>query len=146
MVPLGATRHKGAGSSPPGEKAQHRRRVPVCSGETPRAVPTCSVALGWPPSLHSFSDKLVGGLVTKLCPTLVTPWTVARQASLSMGFCRQEYWSGLPFPSPGSKLNFFQPKFQDGFIQNLWVGWRDDSDHQEIFRFLWRWSRTGHFD
>ena len=31
----------------------------------------------------------------------VTPWTVAHQASLSMGFSRQEYWSGLPFPSPG---------------------------------------------
>ena len=30
----------------------------------------------------------------------VTPWTVTRQASLSMGFSRQEYWSGLPFPSP----------------------------------------------
>ena len=30
----------------------------------------------------------------------VTPWTVAHQASLSMGFSRQEYWSGLPFPSP----------------------------------------------
>ena len=30
-----------------------------------------------------------------------TPWTVAYQASLSMGFFRQEYWSGLPFPSPG---------------------------------------------
>jgi len=30
-----------------------------------------------------------------------TPWTVAYQASLSMGFSRQEYWSGLPFPSPG---------------------------------------------
>ena len=30
----------------------------------------------------------------------VTPWTVARQATLSMGFSRQEYWSGLPFPSP----------------------------------------------
>ena len=28
-------------------------------------------------------------------------WTVARQAPLSMGFCRQEYWSGLPCPSPG---------------------------------------------
>ena len=28
-------------------------------------------------------------------------WTVARQAPLSMGFSRQEYWSGLPFPSPG---------------------------------------------
>ena len=29
-----------------------------------------------------------------------TPWTVARQASLSVGFSRQESWSGLPFPSP----------------------------------------------
>ena len=29
-----------------------------------------------------------------------TPWTVAHQAFLSMGFSRQEYWSGLPFPSP----------------------------------------------
>ena len=33
--------------------------------------------------------------------SFVTPWTVANQASLSMGFPRQEYWSGLPFPSPG---------------------------------------------
>ena len=31
----------------------------------------------------------------------VTPWTVAYKASLSMGFSRQEYWSGLPLPSPG---------------------------------------------
>ena len=31
----------------------------------------------------------------------VTPWTVAHQAPLSMGFSRQEHWSGLPFPSPG---------------------------------------------
>ena len=33
------------------------------------------------------------------CLTL-TPWTVAHQASLSMGFSRQEHWSGLPFPPP----------------------------------------------
>ena len=39
--------------------------------------------------------------VVQSCPTLATPWTVARQAPLSMGFSRQEYWSGLPFPSPG---------------------------------------------
>ena len=38
---------------------------------------------------------------TKSCPTLAIPWTVACQAPLSMGFSRQEYWSGLPFPSPG---------------------------------------------
>ena len=41
-----------------------------------------------------------GGLVTKLCPALETPLTVAHQPPLSMGFSRQEYWSGLPFPSP----------------------------------------------
>ena len=38
-------------------------------------------------------------LVAQLCLT-VTPWTVARLDPLSMGFYRQEYWSGLPFPSP----------------------------------------------
>ena len=32
--------------------------------------------------------------------SLVTPWTIAHQAPLSIGFPRQEYWSGLPFPSP----------------------------------------------
>ena len=33
--------------------------------------------------------------------SFATPWTVVHQASLSMGFPRQGYWSGLPFPSPG---------------------------------------------
>ena len=41
-------------------------------------------------------------LVAKSCPTFCDPRTVARQSSLSMGFSRQEYWSGLPFPSPGN--------------------------------------------
>ena len=35
----------------------------------------------------------------------VTPWTVACQVPLSMGFSRQEYWSGLPLPSPGDLHN-----------------------------------------
>ena len=34
-----------------------------------------------------------------------TPWTVAHQAPPSMGFSRQEYWSGLPFPTPGDLPN-----------------------------------------
>ena len=42
--------------------------------------------------------------VAQLCPTLVTPWTVAHQASSSMGFSRQEYWSGVPLPSPSVSL------------------------------------------
>ena len=41
-----------------------------------------------------------GGLLAKSCLTLATPWTVNCQAPLSMGFSRQEYWSGLPFPPP----------------------------------------------
>ena len=40
------------------------------------------------------------GLVAKSCLTLGTQRAVARQARLSMGFSRREYWSGLPFPSP----------------------------------------------
>ena len=50
--------------------------------------------------IHTTTCGGGGGLVAKLCPTLVTPWTVACQAPLSMGFSRQEYWNGLPFPSP----------------------------------------------
>ena len=45
--------------------------------------------------------SFLGGLVTKRCPTLAIPWTVAHQAPLSMGFSRQEYRSGSPFRSPG---------------------------------------------
>ena len=37
--------------------------------------------------------------------TLVTPWTAAYQAPLSMGFARQEYWSGVPLPSPCVYMN-----------------------------------------
>ena len=39
--------------------------------------------------------------VAQSSPTLCDPWTVACQAFPSMGFPRQEYWNGLPFPSPG---------------------------------------------
>ena len=45
------------------------------------------------------------GLVTKSCPTLAIPWTVACQGPLSLGFSRQEYWNGLPIPSPGDHPN-----------------------------------------
>ena len=41
------------------------------------------------------------GLVAKMCQTFVTPWTVACLAHLSMEFSKQEYWSGLPYPSSG---------------------------------------------
>ena len=52
---------------------------------------------------------------------LATQWTVAYQASLSMGFSRQEYWSGLPFPSPASqdKINTISFQSKAGIIWSL---------------------------
>ena len=46
-----------------------------------------------------------GGLSAKSCLTLLTPRTIDFQAPLSVGFSRQEYWSRLPFPSPGDLLD-----------------------------------------
>ena len=51
--------------------------------------------------MPEITNNFGGSLVDKSCQTLVIPWTVACQVPLSMGFPRQEYWSGLPFPSPG---------------------------------------------
>ena len=45
------------------------------------------------------------GLVAKLFPTLLQPQGLAHQDLLSKGFPRQEYWSGLTFPSPGDILD-----------------------------------------
>ena len=49
-----------------------------------------------------------------------TPWTVALQSPLSMGFPRQEHWSGLPFPSPGDLpdpgIKTASPELADGFF------------------------------
>ena len=44
--------------------------------------------------------------VAQLCLTLATPWTAAHQAPPSMGFSRQEYWSGVPLPSPYSDYSY----------------------------------------
>ena len=49
----------------------------------------------------------------------VTPWTVACQSFLSMGFSGQEYWSGLPFPSPGA--------LPDPGIEPVSSAWQVDS-------------------
>jgi len=59
-------------------------------------------------------------LVDKSCLTLYTPWTVARQSPLSIGFPRQEYWSGLLFPSsgalPGPGMELPSPSLAGGFF------------------------------
>ena len=52
--------------------------------------------------IRSMSPLLHCDLVTKLCLILCDPMNcTAHQAPLSLGFSRQEYWSGLPLPSPG---------------------------------------------
>ena len=63
--------------------------------------------------------------VTKSCPPVVTPWTVACQAPLSMGYSSREYWSGFPFHSPGDLpdpgIKPGSPAFQaDSWLTKLW--------------------------
>ena len=59
-------------------------------------------------------------LVAQSCLTLCNPWTVACQAPLSVGFPRQEYQSGLPFPSPedfpGPAMEPTSPALAGGFF------------------------------
>ena len=42
--------------------------------------------------------------VAQSCPTLLDPWTAAHQAPPFMGFSRQEYWNGVPLPSPRESI------------------------------------------
>ena len=56
-----------------------------------------------PPQIPAnLSESVSSSVVSQLFASL---WTVARQAPLSMGFSRQDYWSGLPFPTPGDLPN-----------------------------------------
>ena len=63
------------------------------------------------------SMKNGGGLFAESHPTFETSWTVAWQALLSMGFSRQEYWSGLTFPSsvdlPNPGIKPVSPSLQE---------------------------------
>ena len=61
------------------------------------------MALSFPALISLIKDLHNTNKVKSLSRVLlfVTPWTVAYQAPPSIGFSRQEYWSGLPFPSPG---------------------------------------------
>ena len=72
-------------------------------------------------------------LVAVMSDSFATPWTMAHQAPLSMGFPRQEYWSGLPFPSSGDlpnagiellslalQLNYFTSEASGKFLNILY--------------------------
>ena len=66
-----------------------------------------------------------GGLFTKWCPAFATLWSVVYKDPLSVGFSRQESWSGLPFPSPGDLpypgIEPRSPALQaDSLVTELW--------------------------
>ena len=67
----------------------------------PEAFRTVSFERGHASSLFGPLPKKVKLKLLSHVRLFATPWTVAYQAHLSMGFSRQECWSGLPFPSPG---------------------------------------------
>ena len=71
-----------------------------------------------PRKVIKYSYRLHGCMLSCFsCVRLfVTPWTVALQAPLSMGFSRQEYWSGLPLPSPG---NLPDPGIEPGWLSHI---------------------------
>ena len=76
-----------------------------------------------------------------------TPWTIAWQAPLSMGFSRQEYWSGLPFPSPG---DLPKPGIEPG-SPALWADALSSEPPGKPLHFSWEknnkspsyWERSG---
>ena len=80
----------------------------LCLWKLPLPLITFMIALhahlgnsGLSPSLKVFNLIIPVCYLLSRVQLLVTPWTVTCQAPLSIGFSRQEYWSGLPFPSPG---------------------------------------------
>ena len=101
-----------------------------------------------------------GGLVAKSCPTLAIPWSVACQAPLSMGFLRQEYWSGLPFPtlenlsdpeiefkSPALQADSLPLGYQDLFVAHRYFPLKTSCQRRESaqssWECIWQFPRVG---
>ena len=100
----------------------------LLSGEARQTASTGLLA-AFPCTFCSFSHSPVYWDLIPLCVCVrvlsivqlfATPWTVAHQAPLSMGFSRQEHWSGLPFPPPGdlpdSGIKPASPALAGGFF------------------------------
>ena len=83
--------------------------LPALAGFFTLVFPAAMSVLGLSVTFHQNQREL--SLYLSRVRLFATPWTVAHQAPLSMGFSRQEYWSGLPFPSPGDLPNpGFEPR------------------------------------
>ena len=106
------------------------------------------IAPAWPEItfIHNFSKTfpmlfphlLLSSCVCVLrCVLFATPYTVAYQAPLSMGFPRQEYWSGLPFPSSGDLTDpGIKPK-SPVFFKNVLFFTDTSYNHSHIWSLLW---------
>ena len=74
----------------------------------------------------------------------VTLWTVAHKAPLSMGYSRQEYWSGLPFPSPGYLLNPViepgSPHCRHSLLSYVHIIMHKHHHHPSPDLILWNWN------
>ena len=105
---------------------------------------------------HTFSSfsKYVLSVCTRCCSViLLTPWTIAHQAPLSMEFLRQEYWSGLPFPPPGifptqesnphllHHKGFFTTEPPGKPTQNAGRIKLGSTKRQRLHPFFWEWKR-----
>ena len=76
-------------------------------------------------------------------PLFATPGTVAGQAPLPVGFSRQEYWSGLPFPSPGhlpnpgiEPMSLLSPALADGLFTTSATGEREEKHFLYLFPLI----------
>ena len=75
----------------------------------------------------------------------VTPWIIVHQAPLSMGFPRQEYWSGLPFPSPGDKpdpgMELSSPALQANSLPSEPLGKPHFTTYMcaNVLWYFWKW-------
>ena len=74
-------------------------------------------------SMQCISVSIVAVVLLLICVQLfVTPCTITHQTPLSMGFPRQEYWSGLPFPSPGDLPGIFPTQeLNPGLLHCRWI-------------------------
>ena len=97
---------------------------------------------------ESLLDLCGAGLVTKSCATLAIPWTITCQAPLSMRFSRQEYWSGLPFPSPGdlpdAGIEPKSPALQEDSLSTELQGKPDLVNYLEVYLLISKHGLTSH--
>ena len=87
-----------------GTRCVARGRVPALTEQRSFSPLTPDPSPSLSSSLHSLAFFYFPACSPQV-PSVMTPWTAAHQAPLSMGFSRQEYWSRLPFPSPGDLPN-----------------------------------------